>query len=66
MYVCICNGITEQDILEASKTSHNSKEIMKKLGIASDCGRCLQTAIDKFQELNSKLPEVAKNKSTRK
>tara|TARA_Y100000780_G_scaffold231707_1_gene258251 strand:+ start:8134 stop:8343 length:210 start_codon:yes stop_codon:yes gene_type:complete len=60
MYICICNGITEQDIIEASKTSSNSLEIMKVLGVASDCGRCLQVAIDKCLEVTSSIPEAAK------
>tara|TARA_Y100001936_G_scaffold252148_1_gene310705 strand:- start:1906 stop:2115 length:210 start_codon:yes stop_codon:yes gene_type:complete len=61
MYICICNGITEQDIIEASKTTNSSLEIMKVLGIASDCGRCLQVAIDKCLEVKSSIPEAAKN-----
>lgn len=60
MYICICKGITDQDILEASKTTKCSTEIMKKLGLASDCGRCLEVAIDKFNEINSNSPEAAK------
>lgn len=61
MYICICKGITEQDILEASKTTSSSIEIMKMLGVAGDCGRCLQVAIDKFNEINCNNPEAAKN-----
>lgn len=61
MYICICNGITEQDIIDASKTASTSLEIMKTLGVASDCGRCLQTAIDKFIEVKGDTPIAAKN-----
>ncbi|MCO4755922.1 MAG: (2Fe-2S)-binding protein [Bacteriovoracaceae bacterium] len=65
MYICICNGITDQDIIEASKTATSSLEIMKVLGVASDCGRCLQTAIDKCLEVTSVTPEAAKHTSRR-
>jgi bacterioferritin-associated ferredoxin len=34
---------------------------MKLLGVASDCGRCLQTAIDKYLEATNQPPVAAKN-----
>lgn len=65
MYICICKGITEQDIKEATKTATTSLEVMKVLGVASDCGRCLQTAIDKYLEVTSQAPVAAKDASRR-
>lgn len=61
MYICLCKGITDQDIREAMKTSKNKKEILKKLGIASDCGSCLNEALNIFNESSKSLPEVAKS-----
>jgi bacterioferritin-associated ferredoxin len=50
MYVCICKGITEQQIIdEINKApAHSSKDIVKRLGLGSDCGTCLIDAIDKL------------------
>lgn len=61
MYICLCKGITDQDIREAMKTSKNKKEIFKKLGVASDCGSCLDEALNIFNESCKSLPEVAKS-----
>ncbi len=65
MYICICKGVTEQDIKEAAKTATTSLEVMKVLGVASDCGRCLQTAIDKYLEATSQVPVAAKESGRR-
>lgn len=65
MYICICKGITEQDIKDATKTASSSLEVMKVLGVASDCGRCLQTAIDKYLEATSQPPVAAKDSGRR-
>lgn len=48
MYICICKGITEQQIIdEISKApAHSSKDVLKRLGLGSDCGTCLIDAID--------------------
>lgn len=47
MYVCICKGITEQQLKE-KLFSHqgNTSKVLKSLGIGSDCGTCLKDAID--------------------
>ena len=48
MYICICKGITEDKIRSAIKLSHkpNTKDILKKLGVGTDCGTCLLHSID--------------------
>jgi bacterioferritin-associated ferredoxin len=61
MYICLCKGITDQDIREAIKTSASKKEIFKKLGVASDCGSCLEEALNIYNESSKSLPEVAKS-----
>jgi bacterioferritin-associated ferredoxin len=45
MYVCICNAITEKQLEEAQKTAKSFREICKKLGLGTDCGACIQDAI---------------------
>jgi bacterioferritin-associated ferredoxin len=48
MYVCVCKGITQQQILDELNKGQNpnSKEVLKRLGVGSDCGICLQEFID--------------------
>lgn len=58
MYVCICKGITEKQIQEAvtSRHSNNPKEILKVLGIGSDCGTCVEDAVKTLIEHNALSP----------
>lgn len=57
MYVCICKGISEKDIENAMITHQNPKDILKTLGVGSDCGTCL---IDAIESLKSR--QVSKSK----
>ena len=58
MYVCICKGITEKQIQEAvtSRSSNNPKEILKALGVGSDCGTCVEDAVKTLLDQNSHAP----------
>lgn len=45
MYVCICNAITDSEIIEAQQQGHTSLEqISKQLGVGNCCGSCIDTA----------------------
>ena len=45
MYVCLCRGITDQDIKEAMQNGASSfKEVRELLDIATCCGRCAPEA----------------------
>lgn len=46
MYVCICNKITDEMIKEYSTKGKSGLEMLKRLGLGSDCGICL---LDKIQ-----------------
>ena len=59
MYVCICNGITEEMVEKVAKTSKSEKEILSRLGIGSSCGICVLDAI-------SKITSQLKNKNSQK
>lgn len=65
MYVCICKGITDQQIQEAvtSRNSNNPKEILKALGVGSDCGTCVEDAVKTLLEANSRSPIEMKDSS---
>jgi bacterioferritin-associated ferredoxin len=65
MYVCICKGITENQIKEAltSRSSNNPKDILKSLGVGSDCGTCVEDAIKSLIEQSSRSPIEMKDSS---
>lgn len=52
MYVCICKGITEEDLKHLSAQG-NKTEMLKKLGVGDSCGVCLIDAIDKLNSLTN-------------
>jgi bacterioferritin-associated ferredoxin len=58
MYVCICKGITEKQIQEAmtSRNTNNPKEILKSLGVGSDCGTCVEDAVKSLMESHARGP----------
>lgn len=47
MYVCICNAVTDSQILAAVDAGHGSlKALRQHLGVAAECGRCARCASD--------------------
>ena len=47
MYVCICNAVTDSQILAAVDAGHGSlKALRQHLGVAAECGRCARCAVD--------------------
>jgi bacterioferritin-associated ferredoxin len=67
MYICICKGITEQQIQDAvtSRTSHNPKDILKALGVGSDCGTCVEDAVRSLLEQSARSPFEMKDGSNK-
>lgn len=65
MYVCICKGITEKQVQEVitSRNSNNPKEVLKALGVGSDCGTCVEDAVIRLIEANSRPPREMKDNS---
>ncbi len=65
MYVCICTGITEKQIQDAvnSRSSNNPKDILKTLGVGSDCGTCVEDAVKSVLEQHSHGPYERKDSS---
>lgn len=57
MYVCLCRGITDQDIQEAvANGSESFREIRDLLDLGTCCGRCVPEA---RSIINSELAELA-------
>ena len=51
MYVCICNAITEKQIRTAAKAGvRDLWGLQAKLGVASNCGSCKETASEILRE----------------
>ena len=51
MYVCICNGITEKQVRQAAESGIASLwDLQKELGVASNCGKCGETAVEIMRE----------------
>lgn len=65
MYVCICKGITEKQLQDAvtSRNSNNPKEILKALGVGSDCGTCVEDAVSSLLESSARSPIEMKDNS---
>lgn len=65
MYVCICKGITEKQIQEAvtSRHTNNPKEILKALGVGSDCGTCVEDAVKTLIDQSARSPFEMKDGS---
>jgi len=60
MYICICKGITEKQVTEvlSTKATSNPKEILKTLGIGSDCGTCIEDAIKNILSKNNLKSQI--------
>lgn len=62
MYVCICKGITQKQLEEAvnSRKGQSAKDVLKLLGIGSDCGTCVEDAAEQMLQSSNNHPQVAK------
>ena len=57
MYVCICNGVTEQQVRDAAEAGCASvAELTMRTGAGANCGSCLDMAADMIAEMQSELP----------
>ena len=65
MYICICKGITEKQIQDdvTSRSSNNPKEILKSLGVGTDCGTCVEDAVKTLIERSAQAPYEMKDTS---
>jgi bacterioferritin-associated ferredoxin len=44
MFVCLCLGVTSQDVTDAvANGASTSKQVAKVCGAGSECGRCRRT-----------------------
>ncbi|MDQ3228133.1 MAG: (2Fe-2S)-binding protein [Pseudomonadota bacterium] len=51
MYVCICNGVTQNDIRQAASAGCRSvPELTMRTGCGATCGTCLDSAAQVLRE----------------
>ena len=51
MYVCICNAITDKQIRQAAERGvRDVWTLQNQLGVASNCGSCVEAASDILRE----------------
>ena len=58
MFVCLCHGVTSQEVCDAiAKGASTSKQVAKICGAGSECGRCRRTvrAIIASMELSPEM-----------
>lgn len=64
MIICICRNITKEDLEKAAeKHSFDDTKVLQELGVGSDCGICLSTALDSLKSGALKSQTKAKKKS---
>ena len=56
MYVCLCKGITEQQLQQAVEQGDSYAQIRQKMGVGTDCGCCGQSAKQMIREHINKMP----------
>lgn len=55
MYVCICNGVTDQDIRQAAEAGcRGVAELTMRTGAGATCGSCLDLAAQLLEEVRSR------------
>ena len=64
MYVCICNGVTEQQVRDAADAGCRSvSELTMRTGAGANCGSCVGLAAELLQEMQARrtldLPVLA-------
>ena len=51
MYICVCNAITDKQIREAADAgARDLWDLQARLGVASNCGSCKETASEILRE----------------
>jgi bacterioferritin-associated ferredoxin len=60
MYICLCNAITDRQIIQAAQAGARSREdLAQHLGIGLGCGRCVSCAEAVLNEIIAEVPCAA-------
>ena len=64
MYVCLCHGVTDQEIAQAVADGHRDvQSIQKHLLAGTGCGGCVSFTADLIDELTSDAKTLAQDLS---
>jgi bacterioferritin-associated ferredoxin len=56
MYICLCNAITDRQIVaEAEAGARSSDDLAQRLGVGLGCGRCMSCAKAVLQETVARI-----------
>lgn len=60
MYVCICAGVTDNQIKKAVASNEicSLRDLCKQYGVAKQCGNCCHHAKDVIQEALSEIKDA--------
>ena len=59
MYVCVCNAVTDKQIINAAKQSTTKfKDLCNELNVATCCGRCATCAKNIWHEAQNQSCET--------
>lgn len=62
MYICLCHGITDKDLENALQQAQGrTKEALKNLKLGTDCGSCIEEALDKLHRDKQYGKELSKS-----
>ena len=60
MYICICNAITERQIVqEAEQGACSPEDLSQRLGVGLGCGRCTSCAASILKETVARIAKRA-------
>ena len=50
MIICVCRNITKEDLEKAAdKHAFDNTKVLQELGVGSDCGVCLTSALESLR-----------------
>jgi bacterioferritin-associated ferredoxin len=66
VYICLCNAITEQQIVEAAELgARSSADLAHGLGVGLGCGRCTSCAktllVETITRIASAVPDCGRS-----
>jgi bacterioferritin-associated ferredoxin len=57
MYICLCNAVTDRQIMQAAEAGARSREdLAQHLGVGLGCGRCVSCAESVLNEIIAASP----------
>ncbi|MFV0680576.1 (2Fe-2S)-binding protein [Ottowia sp.] len=59
MIVCVCNRVSDRDIVRHAHSGMGFDDIQLELGVATCCGRCESCARDLVAQCNTSHPVAA-------